>query len=69
MTAKTKLQIGDKVRVPWGVGEVPGIIVRIDDGPSGQRYALVKIPVQGSSGETLEETEISFPERWLTIAA
>jgi hypothetical protein len=68
MATKTKLKVGDKVRVPLGVNEVKGVIVNIS-GPPGQRYVLVRMPIRGSSGETLEETEASFPERSLTLAS
>ncbi|MEX1008550.1 MAG: hypothetical protein WD271_11975 [Acidimicrobiia bacterium] len=66
MATKTNLKIGDRVRVPWGVDAVDGTIVQLH-GPPGRRFALVRIPVRGSAGETLEETEVSLPERELTI--
>jgi hypothetical protein len=68
MATKTKLKIGDKVRVQIGVEDVEGVILNIY-GPSGERYALVRTPILGSSGETLDTTEFTVPEHSLTLAA
>ena len=67
MATKTKLHIGDKVRAPWGLDEIEGVVVNIY-GPPGHRSVLVRMPIRGSSGETLDETEASFPEHSLSIA-
>jgi primosomal protein N' len=54
------LKRGDRVMVPWGLDEVKGVVLDIY-GPPGARHVLVRVPVMGSTGETLEETEVSYP--------
>ena len=65
MAPKTKCEIGDKVRVRIGVDDVEGVILNIY-GPSGERFAFVRTPILGSSGETLDTTEFTVQERHLT---
>jgi hypothetical protein len=55
-----RVRIGDRVTVPWGLEELPGVVVEIY-GPPGRPSAMVRLPVYGSSGEILEETTLSFP--------
>jgi hypothetical protein len=64
-TIKT-LKPGDKVAVSWGLDEVVGIVVEIY-GPSARRSVVVRVPTQGPSGETLDESDVSFPEHALRI--
>lgn len=64
------LKPGDKVAVSWGLDEIVGTVVEIY-GPSARRSVLVRVPTHGPSGETLDESEISFPEhalRAVTVA-
>lgn len=63
-----RLQPGDRVRVPWGLDELFGVVEEVY-GPSGHPFAMVTVPVHGSSGETLTETTISFPLDALTPVA
>jgi hypothetical protein len=62
------LKRGDRVTVPWGLDNVEGIVIDIY-GPPGERHVLVRVPVMGSTGETLEVSEVSYPERALTVQA
>jgi hypothetical protein len=68
MASSKKIEPGDRVTVPWGLDEVAGIAVQIY-GPPGRRHVVVRVPVMGSTGETLEETELSFPESAVKRAA
>ncbi len=61
MTTKHRIRPGDRVAVPWGLGEIEGQVVEIY-GPPGHQHVLVDVPVHGPSGEILESSEISFPE-------
>jgi rRNA processing protein Gar1 len=56
------------VAVPWGLDEIVGVVVDVH-GPSARRYVLVRVPIRGPSGETLDESDISFPEGALRVAA
>ncbi|TMM10814.1 MAG: hypothetical protein E6G01_17915 [Actinobacteria bacterium] len=58
---------GHRVVVPWGVDGVMGVVKRVY-GPPGQRRALVAVPIQSSSGETLDETTVSVSLRALDRA-
>ena len=55
---RSQIEVGDAVRVPWGVGEVTGEVVDIygDTAPS---HAVVRVPVSGASGETLESETLT----------
>jgi hypothetical protein len=64
-TIKT-LKPGDKVAVAWGLDEVIGTVIEIY-GPPARRSVLVRVPTHGPSGETLEESDISFPEHALRV--
>jgi hypothetical protein len=44
-----------------------GVVERVY-GPPGQRRALVTVPIQGASGETLDETTLSVSIRALDRA-
>jgi hypothetical protein len=55
---------GHRVVVPWGVDGLMGVVKRVY-GPPGQRRALVTVPIQGASGETLDETTLSVSLRAL----
>ncbi len=58
------LKPGDKVAVPWGLDEIVATVIEIY-GPSARRSALVRVPTHGPSGETLAESDTSFPEHAL----
>ena len=58
---------GHRVVVPWGVDGLMGVVERVY-GPPGQRRALVTVPIQGASGETLDETTLSVSIRALDRA-
>ncbi|HZI38188.1 MAG TPA: hypothetical protein VFF24_07770 [Acidimicrobiia bacterium] len=60
MATKTNLKTGDRVRVPWGLGELVGVVVDVY-GPPAAPFALVDVPVHGASGEVLERTRVSYP--------
>ena len=63
--ARTKtLKPGDKVAVSWGLDEIIGTVIEIY-GPPARRSVLVRVPTHGPSGETLNESDISFPEHAL----
>jgi hypothetical protein len=49
---------GHRVVVPWGVDGLMGVVKKVY-GPPGQRRALVAVPIQSSSGDTLDETTLS----------
>lgn len=66
MTARKRLKWGDKVAVPLGLGEIVGTVLEVY-GPRGGRHVLVRIPIHGPSGETLDESDISFPERLVRV--
>jgi hypothetical protein len=66
MAGTKTLKPGDKVAAPWGLDEIVGTVVEVY-GPPARRSALVRIPTHGPSGETLEESDISFPERALRV--
>lgn len=68
MTAAKHVKPGDKVAVPWGLGELVGTALVVY-GPSVHRSVLVRVPVHGPSGETLEESELSFPESAVRVVA
>lgn len=67
-TTKVTFKVGDRVRVPWGLGELIGIVVTVY-GPPGSPSVVVEVPVEGSSGETLERTTVSYPASALQPAA
>lgn len=63
--ARTKiLKPGDQVVVSWGLDEIIGTIIEIY-GPPARRSVMVRVPTHGPSGETLDESDISFPEHTL----
>ncbi|MGH3535949.1 MAG: hypothetical protein ACRDQG_14750 [Pseudonocardiaceae bacterium] len=64
MARKTALKPGDKVAVPWGLDEIVGVVLEVY-GPSARRSVLVRVPTHGPSGETLDESDMSFPEHAL----
>jgi len=66
MAANSRIKPGDKVAVPWGLDEIVGVVVEIY-GPSARRSVLVRVPTRGPSGETLDESDISFPEHALRV--
>jgi histidinol-phosphate/aromatic aminotransferase/cobyric acid decarboxylase-like protein len=57
---------GDKVAVAWGLDEIIGTVIEIY-GPPARRSVLVRVPTHGPTGETLEESDISFPEHALRV--
>lgn len=60
MTKRRRWRYGDQILVPWGRGEVPGMVIEVY-GPQGHRSVLVRVPTRGPLGETLEEADLSFP--------
>ena len=68
MPDQKTIKPGDKVAVPWGLEEVVGIVVEVY-GPPARRSVLVHVPTRGPSGETLNESDISFPEHALHVVA
>jgi hypothetical protein len=68
MTGSKRMKPGDKVAVPWGLDEIVGIVVDVY-GPSMRRSVLVRVPIRGPSGETLDESDISFSEDALRVVA
>jgi hypothetical protein len=66
MTETKRVKLGDVVAVPWGLDELVGIAVDVY-GPPALRSVLVRVPVHGPSGETLEESDVSFPESAVRI--
>lgn len=64
MARNKTLKPGDKVATPWGLDEIVGVVLEIY-GPPSRRSVLVRVPTHGPSGETLEESDISFPEHAL----
>jgi rRNA processing protein Gar1 len=60
------LKPGDKVAVTWGLDEIIGTVIEIC-GPPARRFVLVRVPTHGPSGETLEESDISFPEHAVRV--
>jgi primosomal protein N' len=66
MPGDRAIKPGDRVAVPWGLEEVTGVVREVY-GPSSHRSVLVRVPTHGPSGETLEESDISFPETALRV--
>lgn len=66
MATRTSLKIGDRVRVPWGLDELIGTVVEVY-GPPGPPSVLVEVPVEGASGEVLEQTTVSYPASALEL--
>jgi hypothetical protein len=60
--ASKRLKTGDRVAVPWGLDEVVGTVTFV----YGQSV-MVRVPIRGSLGETLSESEISFPKDSLRL--
>lgn len=60
MVKPKQFEFGDKVLVPWGRGWIAGIVLEVY-GPRGRLSAFVRVPTRGPLGETLEESDISFP--------
>jgi hypothetical protein len=60
------LKPGDKLAVTWRLDEIVGIVVEIYGLPA-RRSVLVRFSTHGPSGETLDESEISFPENALRV--
>lgn len=54
-------KVGDQVSVPWGVGTKVGIVVDVYGADTAKPRAVVELPVQGASGETLETNTVTFP--------
>lgn len=48
--------------VPWGLDEIVGTVAFV----YGQSV-MVRVPIEGSLGETLAESEISFPRDSLRL--
>lgn len=66
MTTTSRIKPGSSVVIPgpWGViGKVLEVY-----GPRGRRRAVVLVPVDGTSGETLEEATISVAIKDLRLA-
>lgn len=68
MATKRHIKLGDRVTVPWGTDQLVGVVVDVY-GSAGQRHVRVRVPILGTAGETLDETEVSLPERYLQPAA
>jgi hypothetical protein len=66
MTVSRRIRPKDTVAVPWGVDEIVGVVIGVY-GPSDRRSVVVRVPTRGPSGETLAESDISFPERELRV--
>jgi hypothetical protein len=60
-TMSKHIKMGDKVAVPWGLDEIVGEVLEVY-GPPARRYAMVRVPIHGPAGETLQEEDIPFPE-------
>ncbi len=67
MTRSKRIKAGDTVAVPWGLGEIVGGLAVEVYGLPGHRQVLVRVPIHGPSGETLDESNISFPEAELRV--
>jgi len=66
MAITDRIKPGSRVVMPgpWGlIGRVLEVY-----GPRGRRSALVRVPVDGTSGETLEEDDVSVPIKELRLA-
>jgi hypothetical protein len=59
-----ELGYGTRVVVPWGLDEIEGTVVYVY-GPPGHQSVMVRIPIQGTGGQVLDEEEISFPREAL----
>jgi primosomal protein N' len=68
MATKTTFKPGDRVKVPWGLDDLIGIVIEVY-GPRGAPSVLVEVPVHGASGEVLETTTVSYPASALEPAA
>lgn len=66
MAGTKTLKFGDKVAVPWGLEEIVGTVVDVY-GPRSRRSVLVRVPTHGPSGETLAESDVSFPEHVVRV--
>lgn len=67
-TAQRQFRVGDRVLVPWGLDTVQGIVMYAY-GPPGHPSVMVRVPILGPRGETLDESVISFPGTALRSAA
>lgn len=67
-TGRKRIRRGDKVAVPWGLGEIVGEVEEVY-GPKARRYVVVRVPTHGPTGEILDERNMSFPEDWLRLVA
>lgn len=61
-------RVGDRVLVPWGFDEVEATVLDVH-GPAGQPHLLLRVAVEGSQGEPLEELTVSFPASSVRPAA
>src|SRR5438270_923754 len=50
-------QVGQGVRIPWGLETVEGEIVDL----APPRHAVVRVPVQGAAGEIIDSTTVRMP--------
>jgi rRNA processing protein Gar1 len=67
-TRRTRIKYGDKVAVPWGLGEIVGEVEEVY-GPRTRKYVVVRIPTRGPLGEILHEENMSFPADTLRLVA
>jgi hypothetical protein len=67
-SGRKRIRRGDKVAVPWGLGEIVGEAEEVY-GPTARKYVVVRVPTHGPTGEILDERNMSFPEDWLRPVA
>ena len=53
-------QIGERVQIPRGLETIIGEVVQVY-GPDGSPHAIVAVPIEGASGETLDTVTVSVP--------
>lgn len=63
---RKRIKRGDKVAVPWGLGEIVGEVEEVY-GPTTRKYVVVRVPTHGPTGEILDERNMSFPADWLRL--
>jgi hypothetical protein len=67
MAANRGIKVGDKVYVPMYPSDVVGEVLEVW-GPRGRQSAMVRVPVLGPSGETLDEYDATLPLHRLRLA-
>ena len=67
-TTNKRIKIGDMVVVPLGLDEIEGEVLEVY-GSSARRYVMVRVPIHGPAGETLQEKDMPFSEDALRIVS